>query len=46
MKNKKPIIFASVAAGFFLLFLLLTILVKYVDVKSISTNSVGLEVGL
>ena len=46
MKNKKSIVFASVAAGFFLLFLILTILVKFVDVKSISTKSVGLEVGL
>ena len=44
MKNKKSIIFASVAAGFFLLFLVLTILVKFVDVKSIMGN--GLEVGL
>lgn len=44
MKNKKTIIFASVATGFFLLFLLLTILVKFVDVKSIMGN--GLEVGL
>ena len=46
MKNKKSIVFASIAAGFFLLFLILTILVKFVDVRSISTKSVGLEVGL
>ena len=46
MKNKKSIVFASIAAGFFLFFLILTILVKFVDVRSISTKSVGLEVGL
>ena len=46
MKNKKSIIFASVAAGFFLLFLVLTILVKFVDLGSIAPRARGLEVGL
>lgn len=42
MKNKKSIIFASLAAGFYLIFIILTILLKTVDVQRITNADVGL----
>ena len=43
MKNKKSLTFAIVAASFYLLFIILTVLLKTVDVKILTTTSVGLS---